>query len=85
VRKFTIGQQQHDLVAQIQVIDNGPGIPGEILEQIFFPMVSSRAEGTGLGLAIAQSLIQQHHGIIECESEPGRTVFSIYIPIELEA
>lgn len=85
VRKFTIGQKQHDLVAQIQVIDNGPGIPAEILEQIFFPMVSSRAEGTGLGLAIAQSLIQQHHGIIECESEAGRTVFSIYIPIELEA
>lgn len=85
VRKFTIGQQQHDLVAQIQVIDNGPGIPEEILERIFFPMVSSRAEGTGLGLAIAQSLIQQHNGIIECASEPGRTVFSIYIPIELEA
>ncbi|MDR9437766.1 MAG: nitrogen regulation protein NR(II) [Thiohalophilus sp.] len=85
IRKFTIGQKQHDLVAQIQIIDNGPGIPAEILERIFFPMVSSRAEGTGLGLAIAQSLIQQHNGIIECDSEPGRTVFSIYIPIELEA
>jgi len=85
VRKFTIGQKQHDLVAQIQIIDNGPGIPAEILERIFFPMVSSRAEGTGLGLAIAQSLIQQHNGIIECDSEPGHTVFSIYIPIEPEA
>ncbi|MGD8547451.1 MAG: nitrogen regulation protein NR(II) [Thiohalophilus sp.] len=85
IRKFTIGQKQHDLVAQIQVIDNGPGIPKEMLEQIFFPMVSSRAEGTGLGLAIAQSLIQQHNGIIECKSKPGRTEFTIYIPIETEA
>jgi two-component system nitrogen regulation sensor histidine kinase GlnL len=85
IRKFTIGQKQQNLVAQIQVIDNGPGIPQEILEQIFFPMVTSRAEGTGLGLAIAQSLIQQHNGIIECKSKPGRTEFSIYIPIEIEA
>ncbi|MFP3874951.1 MAG: nitrogen regulation protein NR(II) [Thiohalophilus sp.] len=85
VRKFTIGQKQHDLVARIEVIDNGPGIPADVLERVFFPMVSSRAEGTGLGLSIAQSLIQQHNGIIECESEPGQTVFSIYIPIELEA
>jgi len=85
VRKFTIGQKQHDLVARIEVIDNGPGIAADVLERIFFPMVSSRAEGTGLGLSIAQSLIQQHNGIIECESEPGQTVFSIYIPIELEA
>ncbi len=84
VRKFTIGQKQHDLVARIEIMDNGPGIPEEIQERIFFPMVSSRAEGTGLGLAIAQSLIQQHHGIIECQSEPGHTVFAVYIPIELE-
>lgn len=83
VRKFTIGQKQHDLVARIEIMDNGPGIPEEIRERIFFPMVSSRVEGTGLGLAIAQSLIQQHHGIIECQSEPGHTVFAVYIPIEL--
>lgn len=83
VRKFTIGQKQHDLAARIEIMDNGPGIPEEIQERIFFPMVSSRAEGTGLGLAIAQSLIQQHLGIIECQSEPGHTVFAVYIPIEL--
>lgn len=82
IRKFTIGQQQHDLVARIQIIDNGPGIPEEIRDRIFFPMVTTRAEGTGLGLAIAQSLVQQHHGIIEVSSEPGRTEFAIYLPIE---
>ena len=51
---------------------------------MFFPMVTGRAEGTGLGLSIAQTLVQQHNGLIECESEPGKTVFSILIPIEKE-
>jgi two-component system nitrogen regulation sensor histidine kinase GlnL len=49
--------------------------------QIFYPMITGRAEGTGLGLSIAQSLINQHNGLIECESEPGNTVFSIYLPL----
>lgn len=81
VRKYTIGQQRHKLVASIEVIDDGPGIPADIREKIFFPMVTGRAEGTGLGLAISQSLIQQHDGLIECQSEPGRTVFSVILPI----
>jgi len=82
IRKYTIGEKQHDLVVRIEIIDNGPGIPEDIRERIFFPMVSARAEGTGLGLSIAQSLIQQRNGIIECQSEAGHTVFAIYIPIE---
>ena len=81
VRKYTIGQQRHKLVACIEVIDDGPGIPADIREKIFFPMVTSRAEGSGLGLAISQSLIQQHDGLIECESEPGKTVFAVILPI----
>ena len=81
VRKYTIGLQRHKLVACIEVIDDGPGIPADIREKIFFPMVTSRAEGTGLGLSISQSLIQQHDGLIECQSEPGHTVFSIILPI----
>lgn len=81
VRKYTIGHQRHKLVACIEVIDDGPGIPADIREKIFFPMVTARAKGSGLGLAISQSLIQQHDGLIECQSEPGHTVFSVILPI----
>ena len=81
VRKYNIGLQRHKLVACIEVIDDGPGIPADIREKIFFPMVTSRAEGSGLGLSISQSLIQQHDGLIECQSEPGKTVFSVMLPI----
>lgn len=81
VRKYTIGHQRHKLVACIEVIDEGPGIPSDIKDKIFFPMVTGRAEGSGLGLSISQALIQQHGGLIECQSEPGRTVFSIVLPI----
>lgn len=80
--RFTIGRKQHPLVVKISIIDNGPGIPAEIIEDIFFPMITGRAEGTGLGLAIAQNLVGQHQGIIECDSEPGCTEFSIYLPLE---
>ncbi|HEB85610.1 MAG TPA: nitrogen regulation protein NR(II) [Gammaproteobacteria bacterium] len=81
-RKFTIGQNRHNLVARINVIDNGPGINDEMKEKIFFPMVTGRANGSGLGLSIAQSLIEQHGGAIECQSEPGQTTFSILLPIQ---
>lgn len=81
LRKFTIGQQQYRLVVKIDVIDDGPGIPPDIKDKIFYPMVTGRAEGTGLGLSIAQRLIHQHGGLIECESQPGHTVFSILLPI----
>ena len=81
-RQFTIGQQQHRLVCCIEVIDNGSGIPTELLNDIFHPMISGRAEGTGLGLAIAQSIVVQHHGLIECDSHTGETRFSIYLPLD---
>ena len=83
IRQFTIGHTKHRLVLHISIIDNGPGIPEEIRESLFFPMISGRPEGTGLGLSIAQSIINQHQGIIECESKPGQTHFSIYLPLEL--
>ena len=82
VRQFTIGHQRHRLVAQIEISDNGPGIPTELKENLFYPMVSGRAEGTGLGLSISQSIINQVNGIIEFESHPGQTTFSIYLPLE---
>ena len=83
ISQFTIGHRRHRLVAHIMIVDNGPGIPDHIQENLFYPMVSGRAEGTGLGLSIAQTLINQHDGIIEYDSAPGRTAFSIYLPLKL--
>ncbi|MBN1378693.1 MAG: PAS domain-containing protein [Gammaproteobacteria bacterium] len=81
-RSYTIGHSYHRLVLQIDVVDDGPGIPKDKIKQIFYPMITGRSEGTGLGLTIAQSLINLHGGLIECESAPGETVFSILLPLE---
>jgi len=82
LRRFTIGNHCHRLVCCISITDNGPGIATDQKEDIFFPLVTHRAQGTGLGLSIAQSLIQQHQGLIECDSQTGRTCFNIYLPME---
>lgn len=82
LRQFTIGAQRHRLVLRIDIQDNGPGIPGDIQQAIFYPMVSGRAAGNGLGLSIAHDIIHQHRGLIEFDSQPGRTMFSIYLPME---
>jgi two-component system nitrogen regulation sensor histidine kinase GlnL len=82
-RHLTIGRKRYKLIIQCDVIDDGPGIDNDMITQIFYPMITSRAEGTGLGLSIAQSLINQHNGLIECSSEPGKTVFSIFLPVEI--
>lgn len=84
-RHMTIGRKRYKLVAKVDIIDNGPGIHPSLMGQIFYPMITSRAEGTGLGLSIAQSLINQHNGLIQCESEPGNTIFSIYLPLVCDA
>ena len=81
-RNFNIGSRKHRLVARIQVIDNGPGIDEELRKKIFYPMVTSRSDGTGLGLSIAQALISRHQGLIECDSQPGETVFTILLPLD---
>jgi integrase len=83
-RQYTIGRKHHPLVCRIDVIDNGPGIKTDIIENIFYPMITGRAEGTGLGLTISQHLIHQHNGLIECHSEPGNTRFSLYLPMEAQ-
>lgn len=80
-RNYTINGAPHRYVCRVDVADNGPGIAPEIAEKIFFPMVSGHAEGSGLGLTIAQSLVQNHGGIIECHSQPGDTEFSLYLPL----
>lgn len=84
LRKYTIGHRLHRLVGRIAVTDNGPGVDASIRESIFMPMVTSRPAGTGLGLPIAQSLINQHGGLIQCHSRPGRTEFAILLPLETE-
>jgi two-component system nitrogen regulation sensor histidine kinase GlnL len=81
VMNFTIGETRHPVVATIDIEDDGPGIPPELQDSIFYPLVTSRPDGTGLGLSTAQDLISRHDGLIEFESRPGRTVFSIRIPI----
>lgn len=83
-RRFTIGGVQHRLVARIDIIDNGPGIPADLLPRIFHPLVTARADGTGMGLPIAQYLIQEHGGRIECDSRSGRTVFSVFFPLDTD-
>lgn len=83
-RQFTIGPKRHKLVLNVDIIDNGPGVPEDILEKIFYPMVTGRPEGTGLGLSIAQNLVNQEQGLIECTSKPGCTMFTILLPLEIE-
>ena len=83
-RQFTLGAERHRLVCEVAIVDNGPGIPEHIRETLFFPMVSGRAEGSGLGLSIAQSILHQHQGLIECESQPGATEFRLLIPFEAQ-
>lgn len=80
-RQITLESRRYRLGLRVEIIDNGPGIPEEIREQIFYPLVSGREGGSGLGLAVAQTLIAQNHGSIDCESRPGHTVFSIFLPL----
>ena len=81
IRQFTIGGHNHRLVCRIDVRDNGPGIPSDIRDKVFIPMVSGHASNSGLGLSIAQSIVNQHHGLIAFTSEAGDTCFSIYLPM----
>jgi len=79
---INIGIVRHRLVANLQVEDNGHGVPPELHRSVFYPLVTSRPSGTGLGLAVAQDLVTRHRGIVEFESKPGHTVFSLLLPIE---
>ena len=80
-RQVTFGKQRYRLALELHVIDNGPGVPEAIKDRIFSPLVSGREGGSGLGLTLAQTFVQQHHGLIECDSVPGRTDFKLLIPL----
>lgn len=82
-RQFTIASKRHRLALQVDIEDNGPGVPTDLQNSIFVPMVTGRADGSGLGLSISQAIVSRHGGLLECESEPGRTCFSLYIPMEI--
>ncbi|MEO5733382.1 MAG: nitrogen regulation protein NR(II) [Rubrivivax sp.] len=80
-RQATFGHQRFRLALELHIEDNGPGVPDDIRDRIFNPLVTGRDGGSGLGLTLAQTFVQQHHGTIECDSLPGRTVFKILIPL----
>ncbi len=81
VRQVTLAKVRYRLALDLHIIDNGPGIPPDIRDRIFYPLVSGRDGGSGLGLTLAQTFVQQHMGVIECESRPGCTDFRILIPL----
>jgi two-component system, NtrC family, nitrogen regulation sensor histidine kinase GlnL len=80
-RQVTIGKQRWRLALELHIEDNGPGVPESIRDRIFYPLVTGREGGSGLGLTLAQTFVQQHQGTIECDSVPGRTVFTVLIPL----
>lgn len=80
-RQVTLARKRHSLALKLQIIDNGPGIPDEIRDHVFYPLVTGRAEGTGLGLTLAQAYVHQHNGTIEFDSRPGHTVFTVLLPL----
>jgi len=80
-RQVTLGKQRYRLALDLHIEDNGPGVPESIRDRVFYPLVSGREGGSGLGLTLAQTFVQQHHGTIDCESVPGRTLFKIMIPL----
>lgn len=76
-----IGSTRHRLVASVQVQDDGPGVPAQLHTSLFYPLVTGRPDGTGLGLAVAQELVSRNGGLIEFDSEPGCTVFTLLLPL----
>ena len=80
-RQIVFNKKKHSAAIRIDIVDNGPGVPEQIKDTIFYPLVSGNEEGTGLGLSLAQNLISLHQGMISLHSEPGKTVFSIILPI----
>ena len=81
-RQVTLAKKRYRVAIKLQITDNGPGIPVDIRDKIFYPLVSGHEGGSGLGLALAQTFITQHHGMIDCESTPGNTCFTILLPVE---
>jgi len=80
-RQVTIARQRHKLALELQVMDDGPGVPEDIRDRVFNPLVSGREGGSGIGLALVQTYVQNHGGVVEFDSRPGRTVFTLLLPL----
>lgn len=76
-----IGERPHRLALRVEVADDGRGVPDDLAEQIFLPLVSGRAEGSGLGLPLAQQIAREHGGALSYRSRPGHTVFTLLLPV----
>lgn len=83
-RQATLARKRHNLALKLQIIDDGPGIPEDIRDHLFYPLVTGRAEGTGLGLTLAQAFVHQHGGSIEFDTRPGQTCFTVMLPFTQE-
>ncbi len=81
-RQFTIDGVRHRTVLRIDIADNGCGVPEELKEHMFFPMISGRVGSMGLGLPYVQDAVRRHHGIVEFDSRPGETIFRIFLPLQ---
>ena len=81
-RRALLADHQARLAVVVSLIDNGPGVPRELADKLFHPLVTGRADGTGLGLSLAQEFVLQHGGILECDSRPGQTEFRMILPLE---
>jgi two-component system nitrogen regulation sensor histidine kinase GlnL len=82
LRQVTLARRRYRHALVVEIIDNGPGVPPSLQDRIFHPLVSGREGGSGLGLTLAQTFVNQHHGVIHCESAPGKTVFTILLPVD---
>ncbi|MBS0199148.1 MAG: PAS domain-containing sensor histidine kinase [Proteobacteria bacterium] len=79
-----IGADQVPLALRFDIVDDGPGVPPELAEQVFLPLVSGRADGSGLGLALAQQVAREHRGTVSYRSRAGHTVFTLLLPVQEE-
>lgn len=82
LRQVTVAKKNYRLAVKIDLVDHGPGVPTEVLENLFYPLVTGRRDGTGLGLSVAQAIVREHGGMIECDSKPGHTRFGVILPLE---
>ncbi len=85
VGQVTLARRRYRHAIAVEITDNGPGIPQELQERVFHPLVSGREGGSGLGLTLAQNFVNQHHGMISFESAPGNTTFTILLPVDEKA
>ncbi|MEK9587843.1 MAG: ATP-binding protein, partial [Gammaproteobacteria bacterium] len=83
-RQYTLNGQRHKLVCSLEIIDDGPGIPEDLMSSIFLPLVTSRPEGSGLGLSLSQMILTRHGGVIQANSQPGNTCFTLLLPMDSE-